>query len=50
MAGEMVNSVLKELADRWLVEECREEGLIDVIAWDVEVMERAPVISCLSLY
>ena len=50
MAGDIVKSVLNESAERWLVEEWREDGLMDVIACEVDVVDSAPVISCFSLY
>ena len=46
-AGEMVNSVSNEDAERWLVVGLL-EVLMDVMAWELDVKERACVMSCLS--
>ena len=46
-AGEMVKSESKDEAERWLVV-CLAEALIEVMACEEEVRERAWVISCLS--
>lgn len=48
LAGEMVNSVLKEDAER-CPPVCFVDVLIEVMAWDVDVRASVDIINCLSL-
>lgn len=47
-AGDMVNKLSKEEAERWLVV-CLEDDLMEVMACEAEVSDNAWVMSCLSL-
>lgn len=47
-AGDIVNRLSKEEAERWLVV-CREDDLMEVMACEADVSDNACVMSCLSL-